>query len=97
MSQENVGNAATGGWTVTDDVTDPGHVIDPGRIHHKWDNSLEPALVIEPSRVPRYPEGRGALASLPGGGTFRCHGRSASGNSCSEDRHRCPSAGERAT
>lgn len=23
------------------------HVIDPARIHHKWDNSLEPSLVIE--------------------------------------------------
>jgi acetamidase/formamidase len=24
------------------------HVIDPERIHHKWDNGLEPALVVQP-------------------------------------------------
>ena len=24
------------------------HVIDPERIHHKWDNSLEPTLVVQP-------------------------------------------------
>jgi acetamidase/formamidase len=24
------------------------HVIDPKRIHHKWDNSLEPSLVVQP-------------------------------------------------
>ena len=24
------------------------HVIDPERVHHKWDNSLEPARVVQP-------------------------------------------------
>jgi acetamidase/formamidase len=33
-------------------VTD--HVIDSGRVHHKWDNTLEPTLVINPGDTVTY-------------------------------------------
>jgi acetamidase/formamidase len=30
------------------------HTVDPTQIHHSWDNSLEPVLVVEPGDVVRF-------------------------------------------